>query len=438
MSVLPSLVIVGRPNVGKSTLFNRITGRRRSIVGDEPGITRDRIYDTAEWGDKQFEVVDTGGMIPGDEAEIPASIMLQAGVAIKAADYIVMVVDGRSELTSTDRELARLLLRTGKPLALAVNKIDTPKLVALAHDFHSLGIQRLIPLTAEHGAGVDELLDEVTSHFGAPKEEVEEERDEINVAIIGRPNVGKSTLLNRLAGAERSIVSEVAGTTRDAVDTLVEHAGATYRLVDTAGIRRKGKTHLMAEKLSVVMARRHIRLSDVAILLLSGPDGVTALDATIGGYAAESGKSVIIVVNKWDEVEDRKVAGDKYMDELDRKMKFLDWAPRLFISAKTGSGTQKIFKEVREAAEARKMRISTGALNRFLLHLDTGRATTPIGRRPKIYYITQSSVSPPSFVLFTDKEKSLHFSFERYLINQLRKKFGFRGTPIHLKQRLHH
>ncbi len=437
MASLPSVVIVGRPNVGKSALFNRITGQRRAIVGDEPGITRDRIYGEAEWLGKHFEVVDTGGMVPGDSAEVPANILAQAKVAIDAATVIVMVVDGRSEITATDRELARLLQRTGKPLVLAVNKTDTLKLAEQISDFYSLGIAPLFPISAEHSLGVDEMLDEITAGFEISTEE-KPARQEITVAIIGRPNVGKSTLLNRLAGVERSIVSEVPGTTRDAVDTVIEHDGATYRLVDTAGIRRKGKTLLMAEKLSVVMARRHIRLCDVALLLLSGPEGVTALDATIAGYANQSGKSVIMVVNKWDEVERRRETAREFLREIQQKLKFLDYAPKLFISAKMGYGVEKIFPDVHEVWESRRMRVPTAELNRFLHTIDLERGTTPHGRRPKIYYMTQSSASPPCFVLFTDKERRLHFSFERFLINQLRKKFGFKGTPILLKQRMHH
>ena len=437
MELLPSVVIVGRPNVGKSTLFNRINGQRRAIVGDEPGITRDRIYGQAEWQGKNFEVVDTGGMMPGESAEVPASILAQAKVAIEGAAQIVMVVDGRSELTATDRELAQLLQRTGKPLVLAVNKIDTLALVPQAQDFYSLGIARLFPFSAENGMGLDELLDEITAGFAFPAEATEK-REEINVAIIGRPNVGKSTLLNRLAGVERSIVSEVPGTTRDAVDTLVEQDGLICRLVDTAGIRQKGKTHLMAEKLSVVMARRHIRLCDVALVLIDGPEGVTALDATIAGYANQSGKSVIILVNKWDRVERRRTAAKEFLQQIQQKLKFLDYAPKLFISAKSGQGVEKIFAEIREVAEARRKRVSTGELNRFLHTIDLERGTIPSAQRPKIYYITQSAASPPCFVLFTDKNRRLHFSFERFLINQLRKRFGFKGTPIHIKQRLHH
>ena len=394
MNKIPSVVIVGRPNVGKSTLFNKMTGLRRSIVTDEPGITRDRIYGEAEWRGKRFEVVDTGGMVVGEPAELPARIVDQAEVALRDADQIILVVDGRSELTASDRELAQLLWRKGKPLVLAVNKTDKHTLIDKAQSFYELGISRLIPVSAEHALGIDELLEEITKDF--PEAEEQTKQKEINVAIIGRPNVGKSTLLNRLAQAERSIVSEIAGTTRDAVDTLVEHEGTRYRLVDTAGIRRKGKTELVAEKLSVVMARRHIRLCDVALLIVDGAQGITAADATIAGYAHEAGKSVIIVFNKWDEVEQKREKAKEMGLEADRRMKYLDYAPRIFISAKTGLGIGKLFTMMRAVSTARQMRIPTGELNRFLHSIDLQRATTPIRSRPKIYYMTQAAASPPA------------------------------------------
>jgi GTP-binding protein len=315
-------------------------------------------------------------------------------------------------------------------------------LIPRAEDYYKLGISRLFPVSSEHGLGVDDLLDEVTASFPALAGNGAEtgRPDEINVAIIGRPNVGKSTLLNRLAQAERAIVSEIPGTTRDAVDTLVEQDGVRYRLVDTAGIRRKAKTQLIAEKLSVVMSRRHIRLCDVAILLLDAVEGVTALDATIGGYAHESGKSVIVAFNKWDQApkgNDRRAAKETLLDDAARKLKYLEYASRLFLSAKTGWGTDQVLPEIREVMTARRARIPTAELNRFLHTLDLKGGTSPAHRKPKIYYMTQASASPPSFVLFTDKVRRLHFSYERFLVNQLRKQFGFKGTPIHLKLRPH-
>ncbi|HWP83683.1 MAG TPA: ribosome biogenesis GTPase Der [Terriglobia bacterium] len=434
----PVVVIVGRPNVGKSTLFNRITRSRRAIVGDEPGITRDRIYGQAEWLGKRFELVDTGGMLVGESAEIPARIVEQARVAIEEACYVILVVDGRSELTAADQELARLLRRTGKPVVLAVNKMDTEGALPAASEFYRLGIAPVIPISAEHSRGVDDLLEVVTAGLPEPAgAATETEERPVSVAIIGRPNVGKSTLLNQLVGDERSIVSEIPGTTRDAVDTIVEREGHRYRLVDTAGIRRKGKTRLMAEKLSVVMARRHIRLSDIALLLIDATEGITALDATIGGYAHEEGTSVIVLINKWDLVKEKRKTAEEIKAQAQRKLKFLEYAPRLFISAQSGLGMAKVFPEIQRVAAARSLHIPTAELNRFLHSIDFERATSPAAKKPKIYYMTQAAGPPPRFILFTDKGARLHFSFERFLINQLRKKYGFAGTPITLQLRPH-
>ncbi len=422
---LPTVVIVGRPNVGKSTLFNAILGQRRSIVGDEPGITRDRIHGTAEHRGRLFELIDTGGIVRGDAEHIPAEILKQARKVIETATHIIFVADGRTELTAADRDLAQLLRQLGRPVALAVNKADTASREALAADFYSLGIADLFPVSAEHHLGIDELLDHVTAGFArtAPAETAAPER-KIKVAIIGRPNVGKSTLLNALVGEERASVSPVAGTTRDAVDVTVERDGAAYVFVDTAGIRRKGKTKLMAEKLSVVMARRHIRMANVVLLILDATDGVLAADATIAGYAHEEGRSVLICVNKWDAVrkKDKRAFETAARDEL----KFLEYAPVLFLSARTGIGVDPLYPRIRQAYEAASERVPTGELNRFL-------ETLKSERDPRILYITQPSVRPPTFVLFTDRATPLHFSKERYLVNQLRKRFGFDATPIVIK-----
>ena len=423
---LPVVVIVGRPNVGKSTLFNAIIGQRRSIVGDEPGITRDRIHGEAEYGGKRFEIIDTGGIIPNDAELIPAEILKQAKFAFDRAAHIVYLIDGRTEITGADRDLAKMLRRLGKPVSLAVNKVDTPSKESLAHEFYELGFADVFPVSAEHRMGLDDLLEHVTRGFprdGAAAE-AEETARAIKVAIIGRPNVGKSTLLNALVGQERSIVSPVAGTTRDAVDETVEHEGAEFAFVDTAGIRRKGKTKLMAEKLSVVMARRHIRLANVALLVIDAVEGVTASDATIAGYAHEEGRCVILVVNKWDIAPEKrqKVFTQSVRDE----MKFLDYAPIAFVSAKTDSGVKRLFGLIRAAYESASKRISTGELNRFVAQIDFDQDV-------KIYYMTQPYVRPPTFVAFTDKGREMHFSMERYITNQLRKRFGFEGTPILLK-----
>jgi GTPase len=455
---VPVLAIVGRPNVGKSTLFNRIVGSRRAIVGDEPGITRDRLYGEAEWRGHHLRVVDTGGIIPEEKEFIPVEIFRQAKVAFDEAAAVILVVDGRSELAAPDFELARLLIRTGKPLFLAVNKIDSAKQQGSADDFYRLGINNLFAVSAEHGTGVDDLLDAVLETL--PKElntedtEVtEEETPEIKVAIIGHPNVGKSTLLNRLTGTSRAIVSPIPGTTRDAVDEIVERDGQMFRFIDTAGIRRKGKTHLMAEKLSVVMARKHLESADLALLVIDATEGVSALDATIAGYAHESGRSVVIVVNKWDLVisgqkkavsqskaarmRESKRPADRaaYEQRLRYALKFLPYAPVIFISASTGKGTEKIFPTLQEVAAERRKRIPTAEMNRFLEHIDFDRASVPVRQRVKIYYMTQAQVAPPTFILFTDRKVKLHFSYQRFLENQIRRAFGFVGTPIWIKNR---
>ena len=453
---------MGRPNVGKSTLFNRILGSRRAIVGDEPGITRDRLYGEAEWRGHALRVVDTGGIIPEEKDLIPAEIFRQARVALDEASAIVMVVDGRSEIAAPDLDLAHLLIRTGKPIFLAVNKIDTDKQQALVGEFHRLGIRKLFPVAAENGRGVDELLDAILTVF--PREEATAETTEITedqpaaatetkVAIIGHPNVGKSTLLNRLTGTARAIVSPLPGTTRDAVDELVERDGQRFRFVDTAGIRRKGKTHLMAEKLSVVMARKHLEAADIALLVIDATDGVSALDATIAGYAHESGRSVIVVVNKWDLVvsgrqpapsqsraarmQESKHPADRaaYEQRLRLALKFLNYAPVLFVSATNGKGVDKIFPALAEVAAERRKRIPTAEMNRFLQHVDFDRASVPARQRVKIYYMTQASIAPPTFILFTDRRVKLHFSYQRFLENQIRRAFGFMGTPIWIKSR---
>jgi len=421
---LPSIVIVGRPNVGKSTLFNRILGARRAIVGDEPGITRDRIRGEASYGDKRFELVDTGGILPHEDDLIPAEIFKQARVALEAADQVILLVDGRAELTAADRELAGRLRRLGKPVTVAVNKIDAPQREVLAPQFYELGFDAVFPISAEHQLGIDELLEHLTRDFPALPAEPAPPPARIKVAIIGRPNVGKSTLLNTLVGQERTIVSPVPGTTRDAVDETVLRDGVEYVFVDTAGIRRKGKTKLMAEKLSVVMARRHIRLADVVLLVLDATEGVVGLDATIAGYAHEGGRALVILVNKWDIAPSKDKAA--FLASIRREMKFLDYAPVAFLAAKTGAGVSQLFGLIRRGYESASRRIPTAELNRFL-------ATLELDPNLKIRYMTQVGVRPPSFVVFTGSERGLHFSTERYFINRLREQFGFAGTPIVVK-----
>ena len=433
-SSLPLIAIVGRPNIGKSTLFNRLIGERRSIVTDEPGITRDRIYGTVDWHGRTYEIVDTGGIVPGEETEIPTRIFEQAQIAIESAAVIFLVVDGRTSITAPDQELARLLRRTGKPLFLVVNKIDSAKQTAEVSEFYRLGIDHVFPISAEHGRGITELLDGVAISIPAPEEPEEEATGEIRVAIIGRPNVGKSTLLNKLVGHERAMVSPIAGTTRDAVDSVVRHEDLTIRFVDTAGIRRKGKTELRAEKLSVIMARRHLERSDVAVLVIDGVEGVTALDAHIGGYAHEAGRSVIIAVNKWDAVQKTHRVTADYETEIREKLKFLSFAPILFISAKTGQRVQKLYGIINEVHKARFVRIPTRDLNEFLKQETLARGGLPSD--VKIRYIAQVKVNPPTFVMFSNKVKKLHFSFERFIENRIRERFPFPGTPLIIKQRV--
>jgi len=448
----PILAIVGRPNVGKSTLFNRLIGARRAIVGDEPGITRDRLYGEVTWNGRRLRVIDTGGIIPDEKDLIPSEIFRQARMALEEAGAIVMVVDLRTELAAPDMELARLLRRLNKPLFLAVNKVDAQKLEAEAENFRTLGIENLFPVSAEHGNGVAELLEAVLETIPESREREAEDSEpetaetepakpqETKVAIIGHPNVGKSTLLNVLTGTSRAIVTPIAGTTRDAVDEVMEKDGARYRFIDTAGIRRKGKTHLMAEKLSVVMARKHLEAADVALLVIDAVEGVSALDANIGGYAHESGRSVIIVVNKWDLVSRQREDGpaasrEVYEQQVRRVLKFLDYAPIVFVSASEGKNLEKLFKALEQVAAERRKRISTSQMNRFLETVDFERASVPHRQKVKVYYMTQAHASPPTFILFTDKDVKLHFSYERFLENQIRKAFGFIGTPIWIKNR---
>ena len=464
-SETPLIAIVGRPNVGKSTLFNRLVGSRRAIVGDEPGITRDRLYGNGEWLGRMFRVVDTGGIIPEDKEFMPSEIFRQAKVALEQAAAVIMVVDARTELTGPDMELARLLIRSGKPVFLAINKIDSDKQERLVDEFHRLGIKQAFPVSAEHGRGFDDLLDAVLAKIpGTPAkqeattEDTETTEDipqsrETKVAIIGHPNVGKSTLLNQLTGTGRSIVSPIPGTTRDAVDEAIEHNGRQYRFIDTAGIRRKGKTHLMAEKLSVVMSRKHIESADIALILIDATEGVSGLDAAIAGYAHESGRSVIIVVNKWDliisgknrpvsqakaaRIQEGKRPADQqaYEQRLRYGLKFLNYAPVVFISAAKNKGIDQLFNLLEEVAAERRKRVTTGEMNRFLEHVDFNRAAVPARQQVKIYYMTQASVAPPTFILFTNRKVKLHFSYLRFLENQIRAAFGFLGTPIWIKNR---
>jgi GTP-binding protein len=440
------VAIVGRPNVGKSTLFNRLIGERRSIVGDEPGITRDRIYGQVEWAGMRFSLIDTGGIVPDDDAVIPANILKQAGMAIDEAQVLIWVVDARTGVTQLDEELAHLLRGTGKYVLVAANKTDSSKLESESTEFYRFGFDNVFPVSAEQGIGVGELLDNVVELLKVHGDEQEEETDqrELRLAIVGRPNVGKSSLLNRILGEDRVIVSPVAGTTRDAIDTVLQTPERKFRLIDTAGIRRKGKTDEMAEKLSVIMARKSLERADVAIVLVDAEEGVTALDATIAGYAVDARCSIIIAVNKWDVVKDKETnTASQFERGLRDKMKFLEWAPVITISALTGQRVEKILPLVLRADEARNRRIPTSQLNDFFEKAISqprgGTAPSPSKggmSRLRIQYLTQAGIRPPTFVVFTSGGKpGLHFSYERYLVNRLREEFDFFAAPIRIVER---
>ena len=424
----PQLVIVGRPNVGKSTLFNRITRSRRSIVGDEPGITRDRICMPAEWQEKTFEVTDTGGMAFTDEQGMPALVSEQAQAAILTADHIIFVVDGRNELTAADWELSRLLHKSNHGVSLAVNKCDNPRLDAQHLGFFDLGFKVVVAISAEHDRGIEDLLQSATKHFPDQSELAKEKQSrDLRISILGHPNVGKSTLLNRITATGHAIVSDIPGTTRDAVDATKVREGERFVFIDTAGIRRKGKTHEMTEKLSIVMTQRHLRMSDVSLLLVDPREGVTAQDAHIAGYIHEAGKACIVVANKWDLSQQSQ---GEFRRHVRDQLKFMDYAPVAFISALTGERVDSLFPLIKKCGKAARQRIPTSVLNRFLAELDMDRVTVPGHRKPKLSYVTQVSTAPPNFLFFCNKEGPFHFGLTRYLTNQLRAKFGFQGTPI--------
>jgi GTP-binding protein len=439
----PLVAIIGRPNVGKSTLFNRLTGSRKAIVGDEPGITRDRMYGEVDWKARTFRLVDTGGIVPDDEAVIPANIFKQASNAITESQAIIWVVDSRVGATPLDEELGLLLRNTGKPVFVAANKAESRRVEDEAGEFYRFGFD-LVAVSAEHGSGIGDLLDEVFAVLEFDSEAEPESAEPIKFAIIGRPNVGKSSLLNHILGEERVIVSPIAGTTRDAIDTELAVDGQSFVLIDTAGIRRRGKTTEMAEKLSIIMAKKALERADVAILVIDAVEGVTNLDASIGGIALDSGCSIIIAVNKWDALEGKETNTIyEFERELRRQMKFLDWAPVVTISALTGQRVEKILPLVARAYEARNKRVQTSLLNRFFEDMISqpkgGSAPAPVKggfSRLKIQFLTQAGIRPPLFILFTSGGKGgLHFSYLRYVENRLREEFGFFATPIRLVER---
>jgi GTP-binding protein len=447
---LPLVAIVGRPNVGKSTLFNRLIGQRKSIVGDEPGITRDRIYGEGEWNDLRFALVDTGGIVPDDEAVIPVNILKQASFAIDEAQALIWVVDVRKGLTPLDEELARLLRGTSKRVIVAANKADTANWESDAGEFHAFGFAEVFPISAEHGNGIGEMLDALVSSASwqlatsdpPATPDASYQLAPLNLAIVGRPNVGKSSILNRLLGEERAIVSPVAGTTRDSVDTVLETPEQKFRIIDTAGIRRKGKTTAMTEKLSVIMARKALERADVAIVVIDAEQGIAALDAAIAGYAVEAGCSIILAVNKWDTVQNKET-GTPFAFErrLRDQMKFLSWGEVVTISALTGQRAQKLLPLAMRANKARRTRVATSRLNSFFEREVKQRSgITPSkthgGSRLHVQYLTQIGVRPPTFVVFTSGGKAgLHFSFLRHLENRLREEFDFFATPIRIVER---
>jgi len=431
---LPVVAVVGRPNVGKSTLFNRLVGSRRAIVGDEPGITRDRLYEMVDWDGRAFILVDTGGMIPDEKEIIPREILRHASLAIDEADAVLLVMDARVGVHPLDKEIHRLIRQAGKRCFLVANKVDVLQHEDLAMQFFELGAEAVYPVSAEHDRGVNELLDDVTADF--PVLETAAPGDEIRVAVIGRPNVGKSSLVNRLLGTERVIVSDIPGTTRDAVDSRLLVDGVAYRLIDTAGIRRKGKTTEKSDKISVIMARKHLETTDIAILLLDPVEGITHMDATIAGYAVDSGAAVVLAINKADLLPPGEEPRHELVDQIRRRMKFLDYAPVLFFSAKTGRQVHKLFPLLQKAHQHRYLRIPTGALNQFFQRLMARRRIEALSQSDLgVKYLTQIRVAPPTFLLFTRRGQQLHFSEKRFIVNQLRKEFEFYANPLVLRQR---
>ena len=429
----PLVAIVGRPNVGKSMLFNKLCGKRLSIVEDTPGVTRDRLYAECEWCGRKFDIVDTGGIEPTTDNEILSFMREQANIAINAADVIILVTDVRTGVTAADREVANMLLRSGKPTVLAVNKMDsTGQLDPAIYEFYELGMGDPIAVSAVHGHGTGDLLDECAKYF-PPEEEHDDEDDRIRVAVIGKPNVGKSSLIDHILGEKRVIVADMAGTTRDAVDTEFENKYGKYVFIDTAGIRRKSRVDERVEKFSVMRAQLAIERADVCLIMIDARDGVTEQDTKIAGMAHEAGKASIIVVNKWDLVEKETGTLEKMRKDVMRDLSFMSYAPVLFISAVTGQRTDRIFELVNFVNDQSHMRITTGMLNDVLADAQARvQPPTDKGRRLKIYYMTQTGICPPNFVVFCNRKDLFHFSYQRYLENQIRAVFGLEGTPIRM------
>ncbi|MFD2445868.1 ribosome biogenesis GTPase Der [Bacillus sp. CGMCC 1.16607] len=427
--VKPVVAIVGRPNVGKSTIFNRIVGERISIVEDIPGVTRDRIYSTGEWLTHDFNIIDTGGIDIGDEPFLE-QIRQQAEIAIDEADVIIFLTNGREGVTAADEEVAKILYKSKKPIVLAVNKVDNPDMRDQIYDFYALGFGDPFPISGSHGLGLGDLLDEVAKHF--PKDKGGDyEEDMIKFSLIGRPNVGKSSLVNALLGEERVIVSDVAGTTRDAVDSIYTYHGQKYVIIDTAGMRKKGKVYESTEKYSVLRALRAIERSDVVLVVLNAEEGIIEQDKKIAGYAHEAGRGVIIVVNKWDAIEKDEKTMNEYEEKIRDHFQYLDYAPIVFLSAKTKKRVLNLLPMINTVSENHSLRVETSVLNDVIMDAVAMNPTpTDNGRRLKIFYTTQVAVKPPTFVVFVNEPELLHFSYERFLENRIRDAFGFEGTPI--------
>ncbi|MBF4500067.1 ribosome biogenesis GTPase Der [Savagea sp. SN6] len=427
----PTVAIVGRPNVGKSTIFNRIVGERISIVEDVPGVTRDRIYSSAEWLNHDFNMIDTGGIDIGDEP-ILEQIKAQAEVAIDEADVIIFMTNGREGVTDADEYVAKMLYKTKKPVVLAVNKIDNFEQRDFMYDFYSLGFGDPFPISGSHGLGLGDLLDEVANHFPHMEEEIIED-DVIRFCLIGRPNVGKSSLVNAIVGEERAIVSDVAGTTTDATDTPYEYEGQKYKIIDTAGMRKKGKVYEKTEKYSVLRALRAIERSDVVLIVLNAEEGIREQDKRIAGYAEEAGKGLMFVVNKWDAIEKETNTMDNFTKEIRKHFMFLDYAPILYVSAKTGRRVTDLFEMIRLISDNHALRIQSSVLNEVIEDsIARNPAPQEKGKRLRIYYTTQVATKPPTFVVFVNDPNIMHFSYVRFLKNRLRESFGFEGTPIRI------
>ncbi|MEH6915415.1 ribosome biogenesis GTPase Der [Priestia megaterium] len=425
----PIIAIVGRPNVGKSTIFNRIVGERVSIVEDIPGVTRDRIYSSGEWLNLDFNIIDTGGIDIGDEPFLE-QIKQQAEIAIDEADVIIFLVNGRDGLTAADEEVAKILYKSKKPVVLAVNKVDNPEMRELIYDFYALGYGEPFPISGTHGLGLGDLLDEAAKHF--PKEKDEDYgEDVIKFSLIGRPNVGKSSLVNALLGEDRVIVSDLAGTTRDAIDTKFTKEDQEYVVIDTAGMRKRGKVYESTEKYSVLRALKAIERSDVVLIVLNAEEGIIEQDKKIAGYAQEAGKAVVIVVNKWDTVEKDEKTMKKFEENIREHFQFLTYAPIVFLSAKTKKRTHTLLPMIDLASESHAVRVETSILNDVIMDAVAMNPTpTHNGNRLKIYYTTQVAIKPPTFVVFVNDPELMHFSYKRFLENKLREAFGFEGTPI--------